>query len=52
MEEEARSDWSEAFQRMADQGDDEMLDDWPPTAWEAVEWEWDEQDQGLVAEDG
>ncbi len=36
-----RSDWAAAFQRMADNGDDELLDsDILPTAWEEAEWEW------------
>lgn len=36
-----RSDWAAAFQRMADNGDDQLLDqDSLPTSWEETEWEW------------
>ncbi|KPV53588.1 MazE family transcriptional regulator [Kouleothrix aurantiaca] len=36
-----RATWAAAFQAMAAQGDDTLLDaDLPPTAWEASEWEW------------
>ena len=38
----ARAGWEEAFRRMAEQGDDELLDraSLPPTEWDATEWEW------------
>ena len=37
-----RSTWDAAFQEMASQGDDKLLDEdtVPPTDWEADEWEW------------
>jgi antitoxin MazE len=37
-----RDGWAEAFQRMAQQGDDKLVDsDAPPlTAWDEEEWEW------------
>ncbi|HEU5011898.1 MAG TPA: AbrB/MazE/SpoVT family DNA-binding domain-containing protein [Roseiflexaceae bacterium] len=36
-----RADWAMAFQRMAAEGDDQLLDaDSGLTTWEATEWEW------------
>ena len=36
-----RSGWDEAFQAMAAQGDDALLDpDTPASAWDDEEWEW------------
>jgi antitoxin MazE len=37
-----RSGWADAFKRMSDRGDDELLDAGrlPPTRWEGDEWEW------------
>ncbi len=36
-----RTDWAEQFRRMAEHGDDVLLDpSLPPTEWEATEWEW------------
>jgi virulence-associated protein VagC len=38
----ARAGWAAAFQQMARQGDDELLDDEGPTRsdWEDNEWQW------------
>ena len=39
--EKPREGWNEAFQRMARQGDDIVVDDAADrTDWEAAEWEW------------
>jgi antitoxin MazE len=37
-----RADWDDAFQAMARQGDDALLDgdELPPTRWDEGEWEW------------
>lgn len=35
-----RSGWDEAFQKMAQTGEDKLLDENPVTDWEATEWEW------------
>ena len=37
-----RSGWVDAFKKMSDRGDDELLDadKLPPTQWEGDEWEW------------
>ncbi len=37
-----RAGWDEAFQAMARQGDDALLDggELPPTQWDGEEWEW------------
>lgn len=36
-----RANWATAFQQMAAQGDDQLLDDESgSTAWEETEWEW------------
>jgi antitoxin MazE len=36
-----RADWPEQFRRMAERGDDQLLDaDIPPTEWEESEWQW------------
>ena len=36
-----RADWAAAFQQMAAQGDDQLLDaDTGLTVWEETEWEW------------
>ncbi len=39
---QARSGWDEAFQKMAEQGDDALLDrdSLAPTRWDETEWEW------------
>ena len=39
---EPRRGWDEAFRRMAEQGDDGLLDreSIGPTAWDESEWEW------------
>ena len=41
-ESRVRDGWSAAFQRMAERGDDALLDaDAPPlTNWDEVDWEW------------
>ena len=37
----SRSGWAEAFQAMADRGDDLLLDDVPTAStWDEDEWEW------------
>ena len=35
-----RDGWAEAFQTMAQHGDDRLLDDGPATDWDEDEWEW------------
>lgn len=35
-----RQGWSDAFARMAEAGDDAMLDTPQPTTWDESEWEW------------
>ncbi|MDZ7859154.1 MAG: AbrB/MazE/SpoVT family DNA-binding domain-containing protein [Candidatus Krumholzibacteriota bacterium] len=37
-----RSDWLAAFQKMAERGDDKLLDlgEISPTKWDEEEWEW------------
>ena len=37
-----RTGWDEAFGRMAERGDDALIDDGtvPPTQWDTTEWEW------------
>ncbi len=37
-----RQGWDAQFQRMAEQGDDKLIDGEPllPTVWEETEWEW------------
>lgn len=37
----ARQGWDAAFEAMAAAGDDALLDEPTPTAWEAAEWEWE-----------
>jgi len=36
-----RAGWAEQFQRMAEAGDDKLTDEWPATAWDDQEWEWE-----------
>jgi antitoxin MazE len=37
----ARADWAEQFRRMAERGDDQLLDsEIIPTEWETTEWQW------------
>lgn len=36
----AREGWEESFRAMAAAGDDQLLDEVPPTEWEDEEWEW------------
>lgn len=36
----ARFDWAKAFHKMAESGDDKLLDDYSPSAWDTEEWEW------------
>lgn len=38
-----RREWDEAFRRMAEAGDDALLDPETPTAWEETEWTWPEE---------
>ena len=35
-----RQGWAEAARAMARNGDDALLDEWPPTQWDMTEWEW------------
>jgi hypothetical protein len=35
-----RAGWTEEFRRMAERGDDTLLDAPTPTAWDEDEWEW------------
>ncbi len=35
-----REGWDEAFHRMAQRGEDRLLDEPQPTDWEAREWKW------------
>jgi antitoxin MazE len=35
-----RAGWKEAFQAMAQAGDDERLDDFVANRWDAEEWQW------------
>lgn len=35
-----REGWEEAFREMAERGDDRLIDDPTPTAFDAEEWEW------------
>lgn len=35
-----RAGWAEAFARMAENGDDVLLDDYVSTEWDENEWEW------------
>ena len=35
-----RAGWSEAFRVMAERGDDRLLDEPRPTAWDEDEWQW------------
>jgi antitoxin MazE len=35
-----RSGWDQAFATMAQQGDDQLLDEPTATDWEQTEWEW------------
>lgn len=38
----ARAGWEEAFRRMADEGDDALIDReaWPVARWDQTEWHW------------
>lgn len=36
----ARKGWAAAAKRMAKNGDDKLLDEWPPTKFDKEEWEW------------
>ena len=35
-----RQDWENQFAEMAKQGDDQLLDESPPTQWDEEEWTW------------
>ncbi len=35
-----RQDWENQFAEMAKQGDDQLLDEAPPTQWDEEEWTW------------
>ncbi len=37
-----RSGWEESFRKMAERGDDQVIDhEIPPTEWEDTEWVWE-----------
>ena len=36
----ARAGWAAAFQSMAEEGDDELLEEIPESEWDRQEWEW------------
>jgi antitoxin MazE len=35
-----REGWEEKFRAMHDAGDDRAVEEFPPSAWDAREWEW------------
>jgi antitoxin MazE len=35
-----RQGWDEQFRTMHERGDDRPVDEFPPSAWDAQEWEW------------
>ena len=35
-----RQNWGKAFQRMAAEGDDQLIDETLPTSWDKDEWKW------------
>jgi hypothetical protein len=35
-----REGWEESFRRMAERGDDRMLDDTEPTSFDDEDWDW------------
>lgn len=35
-----RDGWTEVFQQMAERGDDRLIDEPTPTAWDKEEWHW------------
>ena len=35
-----REGWDKEFRKMAERGDDALLDPYQPTEWEKTEWEW------------
>lgn len=35
-----RQGWEEQFRVMHEQGEDRLPDEFPPSAWDAEEWEW------------
>jgi antitoxin MazE len=35
-----RQGWEEQFQAMHERGDDRPVDEFPPTAWDKLEWKW------------
>lgn len=36
-----RQGWDEQFRAMHEQGEDRMVDEFPSTAWDVHEWEWE-----------
>jgi hypothetical protein len=39
--EDPRAGWADAFRKMAECGDDELIDsEWPATDFDKTEWEW------------
>jgi len=37
---QTRQGWEEQFQAMHELGDDRPIDEFPPTAWDKLEWKW------------
>ncbi len=37
---EPRKNWDKAFEKMAQRGDDVLLDESPISSWDVTEWEW------------
>lgn len=35
-----RQGWDEQFRKMAERGDDQLLDNYVPTKWDETEWTW------------
>ena len=35
-----RAGWAEQLRKMAEAGDEKLLDEWPPTKFDEEEWEW------------
>jgi len=40
-----RAGWAEQFRLMAERGDDKLLDEPVPTAWDETEWEWQSKER-------
>jgi antitoxin MazE len=44
-----RQDWEERFAEMAKYGDDQLLDNVPPTKWNEEEWTWSLSDLRFIS---